>query len=296
MNKSIRNVVFYYLISILSFATIYWFFWMKNTSYFMVNQEFNEVTFAPMFFDEDPGKLPKGREKTVLETNETLHYLHSSIDSLNHAIKRNKDEQYRYNKFLDTLNDQLWASYKINSNLAITTGTKSIKQKIDSLQRLLKTVRTVTGTDFSINMPVVIAGYKLKLAQLKLEEAKIIAAILNRKFETYFDKQLYSKNITAAKKDSIYSTKNIRMLSEINKIQLRIYDVVVDYHSKRFEKLNYFDFLYFSAGTATSSNFGDILPNTRMIRVIVFFQILLSLVIFGWLINSFIDAFDKKQR
>ncbi|NII83490.1 MULTISPECIES: potassium channel family protein [unclassified Pedobacter] len=294
MKKSIYKVVLCYLISIVLFAAVYWFFWMKNTSYFMVNQEFNTVTFAPMFFDEEVGSLPRGKEKTVIETNEVLQSLHLSIDSLNKAIKRNKNEQNNYNRFLDALNDQLWDSYKINSQLAVKNGTKEVKQKIDSLEHSLQIMTFASGSDIENTSPVVVAETKLKLARLRLQEAKIIAAVLNKKFETYFDKQLYSKNVQAGKRDSTYRIRNINMLSEINKIQLKIYNVVVDFHSKRFEKLNYFDFLYFSAGIATSSNFGDILPNTRLIRVIVFVQILLSLVQFGWLINQFVEAFDKK--
>lgn len=284
MKKSFRKVVSYYLLSIIVFSTVYWLFWMKNTSYFMVNQEFNEITFAPMFFDENPGNLKKGREKSVIETNEELRYLHSTIDSLNIAIKQNQREQYQYNKFLDTLNDRLWESYKVNSKLAITDSTKEIKQKIGLLEQKIKINEIAKLSLSDLNQTVVLAKYKSGLAQLKLQEAKIIAGILNRKFETYFDKKLLNNNILAGKKDSIYRINGLRMLRQVDDVQGKIYDVVVDYHSKRFDKLNYWDFLYFSAGTATSSNFGDILPNTRIIRVVVLVQILLSLVIFGWLI------------
>ena len=85
MKKSIRKLVCYYLLSIIGFSTVYWLFWMKNTSHFIVDQDFNEITFAPVFF-ENPGNLKKGREKSVIETNEKLQYLHAAIDSLNRVI------------------------------------------------------------------------------------------------------------------------------------------------------------------------------------------------------------------
>jgi hypothetical protein len=45
------------------------------------------------------------------------------------------------------------------------------------------------------------------------------------------------------------------------------------------------DFVYFSIVSATSTGYGDILPNNQIIRILVSFQILLSLLLFGLFLN-----------
>jgi len=67
----------------------------------------------------------------------------------------------------------------------------------------------------------------MALAELRLKEAKIIAGILNRKFEYCFDKELYLKNFQADKKHSIYRVSQIGMLSQINGVCLVSLIVVI---------------------------------------------------------------------
>lgn len=49
--------------------------------------------------------------------------------------------------------------------------------------------------------------------------------------------------------------------------------------------LRYFDFVYFSAVTQTSTGYGDILPNDTKVRLIVVSQIIIGIFILGVFIN-----------
>lgn len=65
-------------------------------------------------------------------------------------------------------------------------------------------------------------------------------------------------------------------------------------------ELNYWDFFYFSTITQTSTGYGDILPNSRMVRGVVTLQIIFGLIILGVVISlhdSFkpIRVFHKKR-
>ncbi len=50
--------------------------------------------------------------------------------------------------------------------------------------------------------------------------------------------------------------------------------------------LSFWDFLYFSTITQSSTGYGDILPNSRFVRMTVTFQIIAGLFVLGILINS----------
>lgn len=50
-------------------------------------------------------------------------------------------------------------------------------------------------------------------------------------------------------------------------------------------ELNYWDFFYFSTITQTSTGYGDILPNSRVVRGVVTLQIIMGLIILGVVIS-----------
>lgn len=50
--------------------------------------------------------------------------------------------------------------------------------------------------------------------------------------------------------------------------------------------LNYIDFLYYSAGIATTTTFGDVTANSRSVRGLVIIQLLLSIVLLAAVINK----------
>ena len=50
--------------------------------------------------------------------------------------------------------------------------------------------------------------------------------------------------------------------------------------------LSFWDFLYFSTITQSSTGYGDILPNSGLVRMIVTIQIILGLFVLGILINN----------
>ncbi len=62
------------------------------------------------------------------------------------------------------------------------------------------------------------------------------------------------------------------------------------------ESLNYFDFLYFSVITQSSTGYGDILPNNRQIRIVVTGQILISIFLLSFALNRVIIKIGEKNK
>jgi hypothetical protein len=56
--------------------------------------------------------------------------------------------------------------------------------------------------------------------------------------------------------------------------------------SERIDRVGFLDFVYFSIGVATGTTFGDIVPNHVFTRSIVAVQLLTSIIIVGFFVNS----------
>jgi hypothetical protein len=71
-----------------------------------------------------------------------------------------------------------------------------------------------------------------------------------------------------------------------DKLHADIYQAFVDYRDADYERLGYWDFLYFSVGAATTATFGDIAPNSTIIRMLVCLQVLVSIGLTGLVISG----------
>ena len=58
-----------------------------------------------------------------------------------------------------------------------------------------------------------------------------------------------------------------------------------DWYRTRQSRLDWIDFLYFSVGVSTTTTFGDIVPNSRLARLLVLFQLVVSVLLVGYLVG-----------
>ncbi|MBK7094583.1 MAG: two pore domain potassium channel family protein [Saprospiraceae bacterium] len=78
--------------------------------------------------------------------------------------------------------------------------------------------------------------------------------------------------------DQLNSLKLEKVASLTENIRLN----VVEYYLGQINNVGAFDFIYFSIVTATSTGYGDILPNSTLVRILVSFEIFLCLFLFGF--------------
>src|SRR4029077_19370047 len=80
---------------------------------------------------------------------------------------------------------------------------------------------------------------------------------------------------------------------ELNKAQQQtldsrrqLYQLLNKYRNETLNRLTFIDFLYFSVGGATTATFGDISPNHWIIRLLVCFQVIFSVIIFNLFVGN----------
>ncbi len=74
--------------------------------------------------------------------------------------------------------------------------------------------------------------------------------------------------------------------SMISKLQTQRRELLQKWRDERLSRIGLFDFVYFSMGVATCNTFGDLIPNDRIIRIIIVVQLLLSILLVGLFVNA----------
>jgi len=70
------------------------------------------------------------------------------------------------------------------------------------------------------------------------------------------------------------------------KIRGEYYEIWTRGRAVKLSQVSFFDFVYFSACISTTTTFGDIIPNSRWVRVLVVMQLIAGIIILSMLVSS----------
>jgi len=294
--KKTINLFWLYILSILIFGCVYWFFWILNTSYFIVSEEYNQQTLRPtVVINELPSEFDKRKDKNVLDLNEQITFQYDKLRDFEKRELVIEDSLKLIHLRSKKLNEQLWKSYDKNLGDSITLRTAFIIKQKRQVQKLIADNMRRSGNDGDVAAAAKALDYNVRLQNLTLQESKLILMLYDRGFSSYFDAKLFEQNRRNG--DTLlqlYYAKS-PVLDSILAIKIAITDLGIAFHSNRMKRLGLTDFIYFSSGIATASNFGDILPNHTYIRIFVFVQVLISVVLFGYFVNAMIDRMQNMK-
>lgn len=172
-----------------------------------------------------------------------------------------------------------------------------MKMISDSMQKVL----AGSGVKSADELPpgphgVEYAQLAVKLAGVELQKTK--AEVDAREYGVHhltdFQQQPDQKEYIARHKE-LEDLRNEIYTEQTSTVALRgaLYSAFVDYRAASATRLEYFDFLYFSVGAATTATFGDIAPNSTAVRIMVCLQVLGSILFTGLIINR-LGARHKK--
>lgn len=281
-----------YFLNILFFSIAYWISWVNNPSNFIVNEQYNEQTVKPFFFYQDlpDSNTTSGRMMTAREANELVKPYYDTLTSLNNS-QQNVDELLFESKILDSLNhDKLMKSFDKNFDSYLQQQLSPYNKTKDSIEAAirnyekLKTNATPKSSSYY--------QFDIAIAKLNVVLANNDVAINMTKYNAYdksiksmplfYDDTLYQiADLLYSRIDTLEKRKG-NLLEEIRDKKDKIGNIAANYYMNRVFKLGFSDFLYFSIITASSTGYGDILPNNSTIRNFVSLEILLSLFLFGF--------------
>jgi hypothetical protein len=289
VSRALRYLLAYIFI-VLVFAFAYWFYWQKNTSNFIISEDLNSNTLTYSIYRWD------------LESFDSIDFFHTDtisfstygfnlltndifkkINSVKSKLKILRKEYAHISNSQDSCYKLLMDSYANNIDEKVNNIKANFQRKKDSIVSLVMKYSSVEEKSLcmqKIFLDTLELNYEMILEEFKIHDIAIT------QMSTYYDKAIYKVyNEMRAVEDSVYDEiqKNIENQRNLIDDLLRL---IGRYHGIRRSHLNFFDFIYFSLITATSTGYGDIVPNNRQVRALVVVEILVCLIIFGAFLNS----------
>jgi len=292
--KRLISTAIAYFISILFFWIVYYVLYVGNTSNFIINAELNEQTPGPFIGYQDIVSSPTGRDIPLgeLSTTDQRRVIMPKIDSLRAIDAQEKSLEELIvikEKLSDTLFKEIFKTHDRNIANILKQRTAVDRQSIDSLDVII-TATTKKQRSLSPNsttyddLMVRISKLNVEKAQKAYEVQVTTAKVYDEGFThmaAFYDKDIYKKFNELTDGITKDRGRKTDLLNRIDTLSNRIYWINYQYHSARISRVSPFDFLYFSIITATTTGYGDILPNTSLIRMLVSAEVLLNMILFG---------------
>jgi len=285
--------------SILIMAALYNILWIARPDYFRIQQD---VNFLPIEL------IQRARDENFFSTKNSPQDFSIPDDaSVVSQIKSTLEDARKLSANIVSKREELDAvSKKIGDREAAFQQSQlrqleeyvsqqaapfeaGVTAKAEEMRQLLQSRGVSSAEDLSSD-----AG--IEYAQLNIQRAEIAVRAAKAKADAYDAalRDLTQFQNTPEQKDFIATLDRQRIIQKelfalqdqrLNK-NGKIYDLLVQYRQQILTKLTFADFLYFSVGAATTATFGDIAPNYWIVRLLVCFQVLTSVVLMGLVVGD----------
>jgi hypothetical protein len=286
------QIIGLYLLIVLLFAVINWLMFKYNTTSFLISDQLNKHVERYDFLDPEADlasyhKNAKDRMPiTIREFGEIINPNLANLQAINDSLKTKEKNLFDCQLLWDSLS-KVASGMREDSIMEFRREhLAGSQERIDSLKRYLE------GKD---STEMIIEGKYVELAELQYEFAKKNAEVqsLVVQYIGNFIPDTLSLQIRKCNEDYLWISMGIQELESTRRdVSSKIRDLVADFHDNRANSVGFWDFLYYSICVSTSVSFGDIVPNNSCTRLLAIIELLLCLVLVGWIVDEII----RKQR
>lgn len=291
----------YFVIQII-FAGVYYGVWVSNPCSFLFADDINEnpigIIRSIMIEDEQP--------KIVIKKDvPALTQLTIKISTLFNQMTQKQLQQNMLQKDLEDLSTDITQAVEQNEAFRgkriddykekeLKTLREAVSEKKQTLEYIKKSYqydpeRWKPMDIIVANEQVELSNKQLELSKKTLEAQKYII----KNYGAFADpKLMHTMRVLEDKRES-YVDERMILNNEIGELRGDLNNIWRESYKIRVSKLNFLDFIYFSLITATTTGYGDITPNNRIIRFVVIFQIVISLIIFALFIDNIVKHYRK---
>ena len=290
MATTIKIAVFYFL-AIFIFAGVYWLAWTIERDSFIVHRELNLKPISALsdyLWKEESYENKLHEVFTFDELSKHLEPELKSIDNISQEFLEVKDRVTALNNELGVVISRLQDNMWDNVDNYKSEKMAEINKKISEKEQVASYLNDRSSSNISNSYNFVLANINVELAELRYEQAKLAAALSTEvlddlvKFQSPDDIAEVSK--IQGEIDAL-NTKVSELRGRLGDKRQFLYNELEKWIDRSTKRLNYWDFLYFSAGISATTTFGDIIPNSRAVRGVVTFQLLLCIFLVGVLIS-----------
>ncbi|UCQ55670.1 two pore domain potassium channel family protein [Edwardsiella tarda] len=281
-----------YSLIILFFTAVYYLAWSVYPDSFIKNNALNSTPIydatklAFSYNDEaheDYDNISSDDfSKETLKAKKELGRITSKNDELENIVSQQEAK-------LKSINENLSKAWEKNTQAYVDEASlkhrNELKVKESELKAILSQKNEIQESQFNIMLNdknIEISKIKLRIA---ISERDALEYILSHAGE-FHDPMLVSELNDTNK--IIDDAKAELTINDEEKIKIKNnIQVLLSKHPK--EDLNICDFFFYSIGISTTTTFGDLVANSRLIRMLVCIQLLLSILVLANVTQSFLS-------
>lgn len=279
-----KKLLSIYILLILAFSILYYFFWIFKPDYFVFSSSLNLHPISSNNIVENDNITLEGFQKYADSIRKEKIQTVNDIKSSNRkrdSIKILKD--FYYKDFDKSRWDEIEKFENDSTYLLLIKKKEILDEKINNTK---DGVEKANLTVKSSNINVEISEYILKKKNYTLENLGKFGDREKLKKVKYFDSIYYLYDITIIPN---LNQKKFQLDYEIENLRFK-------YLSKHTEKINFIDFILFSASNSTTISSGDIIPNSNLIKIMVILQGLISIILFALITEKIIINYQSNLK
>ena len=287
-NNNLIKAILSYLFVVVVFAIINYKSFLNNTTSFVISEQLNKH-FQRYNYDLQYINIMKYHEDIKDEMPITIDGLKVIVNPAIDKLKCVQDSLEKKKKSLFLCESKLDSIYLILEDVRSDSIEKyrvimlsDYQERIDSIENYL------SGQDTT---EMIIMGKYVELAEMNYQYA-----VKNYDVQSYIVSH-YGSFIPDSISDLLNDMNqlNLKLWSDISRLEEELKEVTrtirnysFSFHSNRLEAVKFWDFLYYSVCISTTVSFGEIAPNSGWTRFLAMSELLLCLVIVGYIINTII--------
>lgn len=283
-----------YCFTVVFFALVYWGIFHRNPTSFLISDQLNKRVGRYDMLSTDFDLA--GYHRSALDIMPlTVEGLSSMIDPALNELGLINDSLLLFQERLDYCDNYYDSITKVLNKgreeaieTYLTGILDSYVNRIDSLQQLMM------GKDSTV---LIVSGKVEELARLEIEKATKERDALSYIIEHY---QAF---IPANQTEPFwhYTNERITLLLSVQRLELerqeqvtKIRGIVNRFHNNRISSAGFLEFLYYSICVSTTVSFGDIAPNNGLTRFLAIMELLLCMVIVGFILDGIIRRREER--
>lgn len=321
LKKLFLNSFTWYLIVIFIFSFIYYVAFKNNTDCFIVHNQLNkhpvwEITQRTVkALEEGTSDAFLDVQNFITESKKSDDPFEVTIDlirqynEINSKIKELRQYRAELIKAKETLGKKIDAKREVNEKKFEEefkqTELAPLERKVVAIKKTIEKLKKSAEGAWANGEPKKASEIYVEVKE-KIAERWDVENLISEKTIFMLD-SLIGGRASGVKKE-LKRWNEMRQQEwlyqdEIRKLESAQEKLFIDYkggQSKLAQRMagrvGYIDFLYFSIGISATITFGDLIPNTPIIRMIVMFQLLVCLFVVAKLLNGLINRGESSKN
>lgn len=290
--KKINGWLLSYLAIVLLFSGAYCYIWSARPDSFIINSELNldPLSDIPLMAWQEMDTHPTTGAPNLGEISAKLAGIKAGINELDLKV-RTLDQQ------VDSGRAELAEVGRRNQTITMTNGelyrqdiTVNASRNVADAEGVLKAF-SERGSPERDN-GVAEANLRVKLAEMRLVQAEQMAEAYRyfiSNIGQFGDPQLVVQMAQLHDKTQAQAREREQASELLSQKRTELIDVAQAWRKQRLDAVSWLDFLFFSIGISTTTTYGDVVGNSRLVRSLIATQLLICVFVMTGFVSSVVS-------